>query len=245
MYTSDYLFFMLALVACMIFSGIVSRKVHTSFARYDQFRASSGMTGSDTVRALMAANGVYGISIGHVSGELTDHYHPTKSIVNLSDSTYGSSSVAAVAVAAHEVGHVMQRQRGYFLYQIRSALVPVVNLVSRLAMPLVLVGLLLDYLALTADPELGFYIAMIGVLFYGGSLLFALVTLPVELDASRRASQMLLSEGILTQEEMYGAKKVLSAAALTYLASLLTALVSFLRFLFYVLALFGRRDNRR
>jgi Zn-dependent membrane protease YugP len=139
----------------------------------------------------------------------------------------------------------MQKKEGYGFYKIRTALVPVVNFGTFLAMPLVLVGLLLDYSVAVSDANTGFYIAMVGVALYGGSLLFALVTLPVELDASRRAKRMLLDNGILSNDEIGGAGEVLSAAAFTYLASLLTSLVYFLRFLFYVLTIFGRRNNSR
>lgn len=132
--------------------------------------------------------------------------------------------------------------RHFFIF--RTALVSVVNFGSRLAFPLVLIGLLLDAFVISADPEMGFHIAMIGVILYGTSFLFTLVTLPVEINASRRAGKMLLQEGILTTDEMPGAKKVLSAAALTYLASLMTSLVYFLRFFLYVLTLFGRRNDR-
>lgn len=245
MYWQDYIWFMVAILGCMIFSGIASGKVKSVFSKHDKTRCRSGMTGYDTAARLMRANGVTDISIGSVKGFLTDHYHPAKSIVNLSESTYGNNSVAAVAVAAHEIGHVMQRQNGYVLYKIRTALVPIVNFGTKLSMPLVLVGLLLDWFVELADANTGFYIAMVGVILYGGSLLFALVTLPVELNASHRAQKMLLAEGILTQDEIPAAKEVLSAAALTYLASLMTSLVYFLRFLVRVLTMFGRRDNRR
>ena len=245
MYMQDYMWFMVAILICMIFSGFASSKVKNTFAKHDKTRCRSGYTGYDTVRQLMYSNGVNGISIGSVKGFLTDHYHPTKSSVNLSESTYGNSSVAAVAVAAHEMGHVMQRQEGYGLYKLRTALVPVVNFGSRLAMPLVLVGLLLDWYSMSASADVGFKVAMLGVILYGGSLLFALVTLPVELNASKRAGQMLVANGILAQDELPAAKEVLSAAALTYLASLMTSLVYFLRFLLRVLTMFGRRDNRR
>lgn len=244
MYLQDYLWFLGAIILCGIFSAIASGKVHRAYSKYGQIRNRSGMTGYDTVAKLMRANNVQGISIGRVSGELSDHYHPAKGIVNLSDSTYHSNSVGAVAVAAHEMGHVMQKQEGYLFYNIRTALVPVVNFGSNLAMPLVLIGLLLDLFAQTANEDLGFYIAMVGVILYGGSLLFCLVTLRVELDASRRAKKMLVSEGILREDEIPGAAEVLSAAALTYLASLLTSLVYFLRFLVRVLTLFGRRNDR-
>jgi len=245
MYWNDYMWFMGAMLICMLLSAFASGKVKSSFAKYDKVRCRSGMTGYDTVARLMRSNGVNGISIGCVSGNLTDHYHPSKSIVNLSESTYNSNSVAAVAVAAHEMGHVMQKQKGYLFYQLRTALVPVVNFGSRLSMPLVLIGLLLDWYSGVANPDIGFKVAMIGVILYGGSLLFALVTLPVELNASNRARKMLLAEGILCEDEIPAAKEVLSAAALTYFASLLTSLVYFLRFLVRVLTMFGRRDNRR
>lgn len=245
MYWNDYIWFVGAILVCLILSALASSRVKSTFSKYDRVLCRSGLTGHDAAARLMRANGLTGISLGRVDGQLTDHYHPAKQIINLSASTYDSSSVAAVAVAAHEMGHVMQRQDGYFPYQIRTALVPVVNVGSRLAMPLVLIGLLLDYYSRTVSPGLGFQIAMVGVILYGGSLLFALVTLPVELNASRRAQQMLLQESILTQEEIPAARSVLSAAAMTYLASLLTSMVYFLRFLVQVLTMFGRRDNRR
>lgn len=242
-YFQDYFGFMIALLICMAFSVIASSRVNATFKKYDKVRARSGLTGCDTVRRLMQANGVYGISIGKVSGTLSDHYHPAKAVINLSDSTYNSSSVAAVAVAAHEMGHVMQKKDGYLFYRARTALVPVVNIGSFLAMPLVLLGLVLDTIVMTANADLGFRVAMLGVILYGGSLVFALVTLPVEWNASRRAKEMLRQEGILSVEEISGADKVLDAAALTYLASLLTSAVYFLRFAFYVLTLFGRRRD--
>ncbi len=244
MYLEDYFWFLGAIIICFIFSAIASAKVHGAYKKYDNVRSRSGLTGYDTVSRLLRANGIFDISIGRVGGELSDHYHPSKAIVNLSESTYSSSSVAAVAVAAHEMGHVMQKKDGAFLYRVRTALVPVVNFGTNLAMPLVFIGLMIDILAEASSEPTGFYLAMIGVLLYGTALLFSLVTLPVELDASRRAKQMLLSEGILREDEMEGASAVLSAAALTYLASLLTSLVYFLRFLIRVLTIFGRRDRR-
>ena len=202
------------------------------------------MTGYDTALRLLNSNGINDVSIGRVGGKLSDHYDPRMEIVNLSDSTYGNPTVAAVAVAAHELGHVMQKKRGYFFFKIRTALVPVVNFGSRLAFPLVLIGLLLDIFTVNLAADIGFYVAMAGVILYGGSFLFALVTYPVELNASRRARKMLLNEFILTESEIVGAKRVLSAAALTYLASLLTSLVYFLRFFIYVVTIFGRRNGR-
>ena len=159
----------------------------------------------------------------------------------MSESTSGSASVAAVAVAAHEIGHVLQNKRGYLPYRIRTAIVPVVNFGSRLAVPLVLVGILLGGGTMLAGrSDLGYTLAMTGVFLYGFSVLFALVTLPVEYNASRRAKQMLLEQGILTREELPGAEKVLSAAAMTYVAALALSVTQFLRLLLLV---GGRRRN--
>lgn len=244
MYLMDYLWFLGAIVLCSLFAAYASIKVNSTFSKYNNVQNLSGMTGYDTALRLLNSNGINDVSIGRVGGKLSDHYDPRREIVNLSDSTYGNPTVAAVAVAAHELGHVMQKKRGYFFYKIRTALVPVVNFGSRLAFPLVLIGLLLDIFTVNLAADIGFYVAMAGVILYGGSFLFALVTYPVELNASRRARKMLLNEFILTESEIVGAKRVLSAAALTYLASLLTSLVYFLRFFIYVVTIFGRRNRR-
>ena len=239
-----YIIFLPLIVVCAIFAGFASRKVHSAFAAFDDVPTRSRMTGYDTATRLLRRNGVTDISVGRVRGRLSDHYHPTKKIVNLSESTYGSHSVAAVAVAAHEIGHVMQKKRGYFPYKIRTFLVPLVNFGSRLAMPLVLIGILLDaFVYATAQSNTGYYLALAGVVLYGLSTLFTLVTLPVEFNASRRAKQMLVQEGILTDEEVRGADKVLDAAALTYVAALVTSLVYFLRFALMVASIFGRRRD--
>ena len=237
MYLSDYLVFILALLACMVFSMIAGGKVKSAYSAYSRVPCRSGLSGRETAERLLRMNGVYDIALGRVSGELTDHYAPNQSIVNLSTSTADSRSVAAAAVAAHEIGHVMQNKEGYGPYRVRTALVPVVNFGSRLAMPLVLIGILLDTYVRTANPDTGFYVAMVGVVLYGGSFLFSL-------DASRRAGEMLLAAGVIAEDELPAAKKVLSAAALTYLASLLTSFVYFLRFLLYVLSVFGKRDRQ-
>ncbi|MBQ8320135.1 MAG: zinc metallopeptidase [Clostridia bacterium] len=242
MYLKDYLFFIAAILVCLVFSGWASAKVHSAYAAFSEEKTRSNMTGYDTAVRLLRANGVTDISVGRISGRLSDHYHPTKKTVNLSTSTYGDNSVAAVAVAAHEIGHVMQNKRGYLPYKIRTALVPVANFGSFLAMPLVLIGVLLDaFLLAGSDSRLGFTFALIGVAFYGAATLFQLVTLPVEFNASKRARKMLVEEGVLTEEESVGAKRVLDAAALTYVAGLATSLVYFLRFFVWVLTIFGRR----
>lgn len=238
----SYLGFYAALGVCLLLSLWASSKVKSTYAKYDKVRNRLGMTGREAAARLLHMGGVTDISIGKVSGTLSDHYHPAKQVVNLSEATYGSTSVAAVAVAAHEIGHVMQNKTGYVFYRIRTAIVPAVNFGTKLALPLVLIGLLMEgYLSYGSDA--GFTVAMIGVVLYGLSFLFALVTLPVELDASRRAGQLLQQAGVVTGEEMPGVRKVLSAAAMTYLASMLTSLVYFLRFLFWVLSMFGRRRD--
>ena len=237
----DYLLFLLLLIPCLIFSGWASARVNSTFTAFDRVQTRSCMTGYDTAVRLMSRRGVHDISVNRVDGKLTDHYHPTKKQVNLSMSSYGSTSVAAVAVAAHEVGHVMQKKSGYVPYKIRNVLVPVTNIGARLALPLVIVGVLLDlFLAVTPMP-VGQWLVYIGIALYGLSTLFMLVTLPVEYNASRRAKKMLIEDGILTQEELPGASKVLSAAALTYVASLLVSLLYFLRFAMIFLSLLRRR----
>ena len=240
-----YWIFLGLILLCGIFAARASAKVRSTFAAYREISVSSRMTGYDTATRLLRAGGVTDISVERVKGVLTNHYHPTKKRVSLSDGVYGDDSVAAVAVAAHEIGHVMQKKKGYLPYKIRSLLVPITNIGSRLALPLVLVGLLLDFVVMNTYSDLGFYLAMAGVVLYGTSALFTFVTLPVELNASRRAKQMLLAEGIVTEEETPYVEKMLSAAAQTYVAALLTSLVYFLRFAMWVLLLFGRGNRRR
>ena len=242
MYLRDYLWFLLALGICLVFSGWASARVHSAYNAFSSMKTRSHMTGYDTAVRLLRSNQINGISVGRVGGKLSDHYNPQKGIVNLSAATYGDDSVAAVAVAAHEIGHVIQKQRGYFPYRLRAALVPIANIGSYLALPLVLIGLLLDvFVFATEGTSTGFYVALVGVGLYSLSTLFMLVTLPVEFNASKRAKRALIEEGILTDEELIGADKVLDAAALTYVASLAVSLVYFLRFFLMVLTLFGRR----
>ena len=184
--------------------------------------------------------GVTDIRVERINGRLTDHYHPTKKQVNLSMSTFGSASVGAVAVAAHEIGHVMQKKEGYLPYKIRNVLVPLTNIGSRLALPMVFGGVLLE-LFIAASLPYGEWLVYAGIAFYGLSTLFMLVTLPVEFNASRRAKKMLVEDGVLTKEELPGASKVLSAAAMTYVASLCISLFYFLRFALFFLS-FVRKD---
>ena len=237
----EYLLFLLLLLPCLAFAAWASARVNSTYAKYDRVQTRSCMTGYDTATRLMRNRGVSGIAVNRVEGRLTDHYNPSKKVVNLSMSTYGSASVAAVAVAAHEVGHVMQKQTGYIPYKIRNVLVPLTNIGSRLALPVILVGLQLDIFWVSAPHPYGQWAVYIGIALYGLSTLFMLATLPVEFNASRRAKKMLVDEGILEPEELPAAGKVLSAAALTYVASLLVSLLYFLRFAL-IFASLVRRD---
>ena len=245
MYEYYFVFLVLILIVSLI-AGKASSNVNKTFNTYQNMPVRSHMTGVDVAKKLLKSNDISDVRVEKVKGSLTDHYHPTKKQVNLSQTVYGNNSVAAVAVAAHEVGHVVQRKKGYLPYKLRAFLVPITNLGSRLALPLVLVGLLLDFsVGFTQEYTVGYTLALLGVALYGLSTLFALVTLPVEFNASRRAKRMLLEEGIMTAEELPYAEKMLSAAAQTYVASLMVSLVYFLRFLVWVLALFGNRNRRR
>ncbi len=239
----DYLLFLLILLPVLALSSWASAKVNSTYSAFDKVPNSSRMTGYDTAVRLLQRHGVTDITVNRIGGRLSDHYHPTKRQVNLSTSTYGSASVAAVAVAAHEIGHVMQKKEGYLPYRLRTALVPVANLASRIALPLILLGILLDiFLFAATGSNAGQWIMYAGIILYSASALFMLVTLPVELNASARAKKMLVEEGILREEELPGAKKVLSAAAMTYVASLLISLVYFLRYLLLVLSFTRRND---
>ena len=239
-----YLLFLLLLVPCLIFSAWASAKVNSAYSKYDKVANLSRMTGYDTAVYLLRNRGVNDITVNRIRGKLSDHYDPTKGVVNLSQSTYGSASVGAVAVAAHEIGHVMQKKQGYFPYKLRKVLVPITNIGSRLAMPVIILGILLDLLLFAAQGQAyGQWIMYAGIGLYGLSTLFALVTLPVEYNASRRARKMLVDDGVLAPEEVKGARKVLNAAALTYVASLLMSLVYFLRLIVMLFMLMGRRKN--
>lgn len=202
-------------------------KVKSTFDRYSRVRTKSGLTAEQAARALLSRGGSANVTISRVNGSLTDHYDPSSKTLRLSDTVYGSDSVAAVGVAAHECGHALQEHDGYGLLKLRTALVPVVNIGSSLYLPIFMAGLLFSW-----EP-----LQMVGILCFGLTLLFSLVTLPVEINASKRALGML--EGVLDAEELQGAKAVLSAAALTYLASVISSALQLLR-----LILISRSRNR-
>ena len=202
-------------------------KVKSTFDRYSRVRTRSGMTAEQAARMLLSRGGSANVTISRVNGSLTDHYDPRSNTLRLSDSVYGSDSVAAVGVAAHECGHALQDHDGYGLLKLRTALVPVVNIGSSLYLPIFMAGLLFSW-----EP-----LQMVGILCFGLTLLFSLVTLPVEFNASKRALGML--DGVLEAEELRGARAVLSAAALTYLASVISSALQLLR-----LILISRSRNR-
>ena len=223
----------------LIFAAIAQLLVTQRFSKYDNYRSQSGYTASELSENLLRNNGC-AVGVMRTSGRLTDHYNPSTKMLALSESTYNNTSIAALGVAAHEVGHACQDEDNYFPLKLRSILVPIVNLGSRIAIPIVILGIIIEFLA-EVSGGIGGYLISIGIICYSLSTIFCLITLPVEINASRRALKMLTSSGALTREELKGAKKVLSAAALTYVASLFVSLLYLLRFLLIV-SRFRRRD---
>lgn len=208
----------------LIFPGLIlglwaQHKVKSTYAQYSRVATRLGQPASMVVGDMLRRNGNHAVSIGRVSGNLTDHYNPSTETLNLSESVYGSASVAALGVAAHEAGHAMQKQEGYMPLKLRTAIVPAVNICSSLSTPLFFLGLIMAWEHLTT----------IGILLFAASTVFALVTLPVEFNASRRAVNMLTDGGYITHDEVKGVQSVLNAAALTYVAAAVTSLMSLLR----------------
>lgn len=226
----NYLIFMLPAFILMM---ITSAYVKSAYSKWSKVQSSSRLTGAQAAQRLTSAGGLYNVSIEAVRGNLTDHYDPRKKVLRLSEGVYQSSSVAAVAIAAHELGHAVQDQEGYYPLRLRAALVPAVNIGSYLGWILIIIGLLLNITDL----------AWLGVIIFSGGALFALATIPVELNASSRAKQLLLNAGVIySQEEQNGVNKVLNAAALTYVAGLVTAVMQLLYYAFMVFGM-GRRDD--
>lgn len=224
-----YILVVIGAVICMI----TSAKVKGTFNKYSQLRSMSGMNGAQVAQRVLQAAGIYDVQVRHVSGSLTDHYDPRTKTVNLSDPVYNATSVAALGVAAHECGHAIQHAKSYAPLSIRSALVPIANFGSMLAWPVILIGLLFN----TRSSGL---IIDIGILLFSAAVLFQLVTLPVEFDASRRALVMLRTQGILADDELKYTRRVLKSAALTYVASAAAAILQLLRI---ILITNGRRRD--
>ena len=217
----------------VVLSLIASGRVKSTFAKYSQVRNSRGLTGAQAAEQVLHTAGIYDVRIEHVGGNLTDHYDPRTKVLRLSDSVYGQTSVAAVGVAAHECGHAIQHAKGYAPLKLRSTLVPVANFGSKLAWPLIIFGLFIS-------GESSTILINAGIIAFLAAVAFQLVTLPVEFNASNRAIRMIADSGMMYGEEIRGAKKVLSAAALTYVASAATAILQLLRILILT---GGRRRN--
>ena len=222
-------YYFLLIVPAMLIAMFAQARVNTTFNRYSRVYSRRGITAAQVARSILDANGLYEVQVMRVSGHLTDHYDPRTNVVRLSDSVYTSSSIASIALAAHEVGHAIQHATDYAPLTIRSAIIPITNLGSQLSMPLILLGILFS-----AQP-----LVEIGILAFSLMAVFQLVTLPVEFNASNRAIRTLAADGYLDQEELSGAKQVLGAAAMTYVAALITSLAQ----LFRLILLFGRRDE--
>jgi Zn-dependent membrane protease YugP len=230
MYLFDPTYFIF-MIPAFILMGLASWYVRSSYNKWSRVRASSGLTGAQAAQRLISTGNLYGVQVTGTQGQLSDHYDPRNKTLFLSQGVYSSPSVAAVAIAAHELGHAMQDAEEYFPMRVRSLLVPVVNIGSNLGWILIMVGLFLRITNL----------AWLGVLVFAGGALFALATLPVEFNASARAKELLYSTGIIqTEEERRGVNSVLNAAALTYVAGLITAVLQLLYFVFLV---GGRRRN--
>jgi Zn-dependent membrane protease YugP len=217
----------------VILSLVASAKVKSTFAKYAKVRNSQGFTGAQAAQRVSERAGIHDVRIEHVSGNLTDHYDPKSKVLRLSDSVYGQSTVAAVGVAAHECGHAIQHARGYEPLKLRNTLVPIANFGSQIAWPLILIGFIIT-------SEASTFLINLGIIAFSLAVVFHLITLPVEFNASNRAIRMIADTGMMYGEEIKGAKKVLNAAAMTYVASAATAVLQLLRI---ILLTGGRRRN--
>ena len=225
---STYILVIIGAIICMA----ASTKVKTTFNKYSKYRSMSGMTGAMAAERILRAAGITDVVVRQVPGSLSDHYNPSNKTLNLSDTVYGSNYVAAVGVAAHECGHAIQHARGYAPLSLRTAFVPVANIGSMLAWPVIILGLLIN-------SRSSMMFINIGILLFSFAVIFQLITLPVEFNASRRALVMLKTQGILGDDELVYTRKVLGAAALTYVASAAAAILQLLR----IILLFGGRDR--
>ena len=234
-YGFDWTYLVLVL-PFIILSMWASSNVNSTFKKYAKQYSVRRLTGADAAQRVLSANGVSGVRIERISGNLTDHYDPRTNVIRLSDSVFSSTSTAAIGVACHEAGHAVQYAQSYAPIKIRAAIIPITNFGSKLAMPLILLGTVLPIIG-----EFSYVLVYIGIACFGLSVLFQLITLPVEFNASRRAMEAIQSAGLLTDEEQKGAKKTLKAAAMTYVAATATALAQMLR----LIIIFGGRGRRR
>ncbi len=224
--------YLVIILPCLILSMWASARVNSTFKRYSKQLSLRRITGADAAQRVLRHNGVSGVRIERVSGNLTDHYDPKTNVIRLSEGVYDNTSTAAIGVACHEAGHALQYAQNYFPIKVRAAIIPITNFGSRLAMPLILLGVLLSALG-----NFSYTIVYIGIACFALSLVFQLVTLPVEFNASRRAMAAIEDAEILNQDERRGARKTLSAAAMTYVAAAAVAFAQLLR----LILLFGRR----
>lgn len=231
---------LIILIPGLILSVFAQIMIKATYAKYARVQSRSGLTSEQISRILLDGNDCFSVGITHISGNLTDNYNPKTDVLSLSDSVYGSSSVAAIGVAAHECGHACQKHGGSLLLGLRSVLVPITNIGSRLAVPVAVIGLLIELIS--GADGIGSYIITLGIFLYSLSTIFALVTLPVEINASRRAVKMLRTGGFLQADELRGAKSVLTAAAMTYVASLVMSFLYLLRFVAILSSFRRRRD---
>lgn len=230
----DWTYIVLVLPA-MLFAMWASARVNSTFEKYKKTRNVRGITGADAARWVLDRNGLRNVRIEHIQGSLTDHYDPSANVVRLSDDVYSSTSTAAIGVACHEVGHAIQHATNYAPVKIRTAIVPITNIGAKLSVPLIIIGLLLSSMG-----EIFVMIAYIGCALFGLVTVFQLVTLPTEFNASSRALKTIEETNLLQGEELRQAKKVLSAAAMTYVAALAVSLAQLMRFLIIV---GGRRSD--
>ncbi len=235
-YYNSYWTYIVLILPCIIFSLAASASVNNTFKKYSAQISLRNVTGAQAAQRVLALNGVTSVKIERIRGSLTDHFDPKKNVIRLSDSVYDNPSTAAIGVACHEAGHAVQYATHYFPIRIRTAIIPLTNFGSKLAMPLILFGFLFSSLGAFSDT-----LVMIGIACFSLSLLFQLVTLPVEFNASRRALAAIEQTELLTKEEQSGARKTLRAAAMTYVAATAVALVQLLR----LITLFGNRGRRR
>lgn len=225
-YDPTYVLVIIGVVLCLL----ASARVNSTFQRYSHVRSMSGMTGKEAAERILRISGIYDVRVEHISGNLTDHYDPSAKVLRLSDATYNSTSVAAIGVAAHECGHAVQHQKNYTPLILRGKLVPVANFGAKICWPMIIAGIIFGYF----QP-----LVTLGIALFSLSVLFQLVTLPVEFNASSRALKILESNHLLDYDETGKARKVLSAAALTYVASAASAILQLLR----LILIFGGRNR--
>ena len=228
-----YIIATIAILPLMIYGFIAHSNVNSTFNKYAKIPAKSQITAAELAKQLLTKAGINDVDVELIRGTLTDCYDPRHKVIKLSESTYYSTSVSAIGVCAHEVGHAIQHHRKNILFMIRGWVVPVVNLISRMCLPLILLGSILSFAFLI--PTVGYYIVIASLVSYGASLLFCIITLPLEIDASKQALEIMRQTGEFSDYEIRAAKDVLHAAAQTYIASFLMSLAYFLRFLSYAM----------